>query len=85
MKNAERVRKDLMGIETIHFFELDADRANEASDIAKKSGVRGMDAIVIQVAKEFNSALVSLDYEMTVKAGNIVEIKSVDTLAQITY
>ena len=81
---AERVREDLLGIETIHFFELDSDRANEASDIAKKSGVRGMDAIVIQIAKEFNSTLVSLDNEITMRVEGIVEIKSADTLAQLT-
>ena len=42
-----------------------------------------MDAIVIQIAKEFNAALISLDDEMTKKAEGIVRVKSVDTLVQI--
>jgi len=81
---AERVKNDLQGIDSIHFLDLESDRANEASDIAKNSGVRGMDAIVIQIAKEFNATLVSLDNEMTAKAEGIVEVKSVDPLVRIT-
>lgn len=77
---AERVKNDLQGIGSIYFFDLESYRANEASDIAKKSGMRGMDAIVVQIAKEFDAILVSLDDEMTEKAKGIVKVKSVDAV-----
>ncbi|MBM4402543.1 MAG: type II toxin-antitoxin system VapC family toxin [Candidatus Cloacimonetes bacterium] len=82
---AEGVKNDLQGIDSIHFLDLDSDRANDASDIAKNSGVRGMDAIVIQIANEFNATLVSLDSEMVAKAEGVVKVKSVETLIQRTY
>lgn len=77
---AERVKNNLQEIDSIYFLDLESNRANEASDIAKKSGMRGMDAIVVQITKEFNATLVSLDDEMIAKAEGIVKVKSVDTL-----
>jgi len=77
---AERVKKDLQRIDSIYFLELESERANEASDIAKKSGMRGMDAIVVQIANEFNAPLVSLDNDMIAKAKGIVKVKYVDKL-----
>jgi predicted nucleic acid-binding protein len=72
---AERIKNDLPGIGSLYFLDLEFNRANEAANIAKKSGVRGMDAIVIQIAKEFNATLISLDNEMIRKAKRIVEVK----------
>jgi predicted nucleic acid-binding protein len=77
---AEKIKKDLQGIGSIHFLELESDRANEASELAQKSGMRGMDAIVVQVAREFNATLISLDKEMTAKAEGIVNVKKVQAL-----
>ena len=45
--------------------------------------MRGMDAIVVQIAREFNTTLVSLDSEMIIKAKSTVKIKSVDALVQL--
>lgn len=42
--------------------------------------MRGMDAIVVQIAKEFDAILVSLDNEMIEKAKGIVKVKSVSAL-----
>lgn len=42
--------------------------------------MRGMDAIVVQIAREFDAILVSLDDEMIKKAKNIVKVKSVNEL-----
>ena len=39
-----------------------------------------MDAIVVQIAKEFKAILVSLDNEMIKKAKGIVKVKSVEAL-----
>jgi predicted nucleic acid-binding protein len=51
-----------------------------AWQIAVKTGLKGTDAIVVQIAKENACPLVSLDKEMTKKAQNIVEIKKVEEL-----
>jgi predicted nucleic acid-binding protein len=77
---AERVKNDLQGIGSIYFFDFEFYRANEASDIAKKSSMPGMDAIVLQIAKEFDAILVSLDDEMIDKAKGIVKVESVEAL-----
>ena len=50
---------------------LDDKSANLAADLAAKTGVRGMDALVIQVAKEFGTKLISFDDEMSLKAANV--------------
>jgi predicted nucleic acid-binding protein len=60
-----------------HFLDLDLVRADEAANIAKEIGVRGMDAIVIQTAKEFDNILVSLDGEMLKRAKSVVTVKDV--------
>jgi predicted nucleic acid-binding protein len=54
-----------------HFLDLDLVRADE---------VRGMDAIVIQTSKEFDSILVSLDGEMVKRAKSVVTAKDVEDL-----
>lgn len=60
-KLAKRVKNDFLAIDTINFTDLESTRANDASEIALNLGVRGMDAIVIQTAKEFNIPLITLD------------------------
>ncbi len=59
------------------FLEVVSYRAHDAADIAKEISVREMDAIVIQIAKEFDVPLVSLDAEMLKRAKSIVRIKDV--------
>jgi len=49
---------------------LDDKSASEAADLAAKTGVRGMDALVLQVAKEFHTELISFDDEMMLNATN---------------
>ena len=75
---AERVKNDICDINSIVFLELVSSRANEAADIAKDIGVRGMDAIIIQIAREFNIPLVSLDIEMLERSKSIVKIRDVE-------
>ena len=75
---AERTEDLLLNTDTIHFFELTKNRAVEASNIAMEIDVKGMDAIVIQIAKENKSILVTLDQEMREKAKSIVKVKTVD-------
>lgn len=72
---AERVGRDLQDMGTIFFFDLIKQRVDKAISIAKKVGVRGMDAIIVQVAEENNSTLLSLDAEMLDKVKGIVKVK----------
>ena len=64
---AMEVKQELLNIETISFVILDDKSAVEAADLTAKTGVRGMDALVIQVSKEFETELVTSDDEMTEK------------------
>jgi len=59
---------------------LDAESAADAAEIAAEIGVRGMDAIVIQVAKEFDIPLVTLDQEMLEKAKLVVDVMDLNYL-----
>lgn len=77
---ALRVRDDLLAINTINFMELGVGSAADASEISAEIGVRGMDAVVIQVAKEFNIPLVTLDQEMLEKAKLIVDVMDLNDL-----
>jgi len=79
-KLAKRVKNDFLAIDTINFTDLESTRANDASEIAMNLGVRGMDAIVIQTAKEFNIPLITLDKEIIEKAKSFVDIRAIDDL-----
>ena len=79
-KLSERVIKDILSIDTIHFLDLDTTRAVRAVEIAQRFGVRGMDAIVIQMTEEFGATLVSLDMEMLEKVKTLVKIKELRSL-----
>ncbi|MCL7475551.1 MAG: type II toxin-antitoxin system VapC family toxin [ANME-2 cluster archaeon] len=77
---ANRVKNDFLAIDTINFMDLESTRASDASEIAMNLGVRGMDAIVIQIAKEFNVPLITLDKEMIEKAKSFIDISAVEDL-----
>ncbi len=77
---AERVKEDLCDINSIVFLDIMATRAHQAADIAQEIGVRGMDAIVIQTAREFNAPLVSLDREMLERSKSIIVTRDVEEL-----
>lgn len=77
---ASRVRNDLQAMQTLNFLELTSTRATLASEIAGEIGVRGMDAIVIQVAREFNIPLISLDGDMVDRARAMVETELIRDL-----
>jgi predicted nucleic acid-binding protein len=77
---AKEIEKGLQEISSIIFLELIRYRVKEASSIAINTGLKGMDAIVVQVAKEMDSFLVSLDDDMIKKAKPIVKVKSLDEL-----
>jgi len=55
------------------FVILDDKSAIEAAEIAAKTGLRGMDALVVQVAREYGAELISFDKEMIKKAKVILK------------
>ena len=65
---AREVGKHLLEIETVFFVGLDDKSAQDAAEIAVTTGVRGMDALVLQVAQDFATELMSFDEEMMAKA-----------------
>lgn len=73
---AENAEKELKNIDAVQFFELSKERAEESATIAIKTGLRGMDAIVVQVAKENNATLITIDKVMADLAKGIVAISS---------
>jgi predicted nucleic acid-binding protein len=64
---AIEIKKELMSIDSLSFVVLDNESAEHAADIAARVGIRGMDAIVIQVAEEYKTDLISFDTEMVKK------------------
>ncbi len=70
---AMQVKDELTSIENLSFVMLDDKSAIEAADIAARSGLRGMDAVVVQVAKEFDSRLITFDEDMKKKARKILK------------
>jgi predicted nucleic acid-binding protein len=77
---ATRVKNDLIALGSFRFVDLDTVSSSSAAEIAADIGVRGKDAIVIQVAKEFGIPLVTLDVEIIEKARGIVEMADLDVL-----
>jgi predicted nucleic acid-binding protein len=70
---SREVMRELRKIENIAFVDLDSRAAEEAAEIAIRTGTRGMDALVIQVAKDFGSELITFDEEMIEKAKTVFE------------
>ena len=77
---AIRVKNDLLELNFLNFLELTELRMKRAAEIASRIGVRGMDAIVIQIAEETRSVLVTLDEEMMKAAKEIVTVKEIQRL-----
>ena len=46
--------------------------AAKACRVATKTGLRGMDAIVVQIAKEYKAELITFDKEMLQKAVSVM-------------
>lgn len=69
---AIEMQKTLEEIESVSFVMLDGRSAARACRIAAKTGLRGMDALVVQVAKEFNAQLLTFDEEMREKAAVVL-------------
>jgi len=72
---AARIERDFLALAVLRFIELELNRARarEASAIARAAALRGMDALLLQVAREFGATLVTLDREMLDRAAPYVD------------
>ena len=68
---AYEVKKTLLNIENLSFVALDQKTAEALAELAIQTGVRGMDALVIQTAKEFDCELITFDDEMMKRAESL--------------
>ena len=68
---ALEVKRAILDIDSVSFIVIDEKAALDAADLAAKSSLRGMDALVIQVAREYDTELISFDQEMMAKAATI--------------
>lgn len=75
---ASRVVQDLLTFTALEFVELDLSRAQRALTVAYVTGVRGMDALVVAVAQEFGTSVVSLDAEMIARSAALVPTAAVN-------
>jgi predicted nucleic acid-binding protein len=64
---ANEVKEELLKIDNVSFVILDQKAAEDAADLAIQKGVRGMDALVMQTAREYETELVTFDDEMMKK------------------
>lgn len=69
---AAEVQKTLENIDALSFVMLDKRSAAKACMIAARTGLRGMDALVVQVAKEYKADLITFDNEMQMKAASVL-------------
>ncbi len=80
---ARRARDQIVKWEDLGLFgfaELDRQRRLEAGDLAVKLGVRGMDSIIIQVAKENRAILITFDREMAKRAKSVVKVLTAEDI-----
>lgn len=69
---SQELEKRLTTLDTVSFVMLDSRSAAKACKIAAQTGLRGMDALVVQVAKEYQAELVTFDDEMKQKAATVL-------------
>lgn len=79
---AETVQAQLLQIPSIHFLDLVRSRAVGACELAVVSGLRGMDALVLQVAHEMKATLVTLDDEIVKRVSGLLTARSVSALVR---
>jgi predicted nucleic acid-binding protein len=72
---ALKTKEELLSVKTVNFTIVDPETALEACNVAVETGLKGMDSIVVQTAKEYGTSLVTLDNEMISKATGFVKIK----------
>lgn len=76
-RDAREAGERLQAIPDLQFIAMTRGRVLKAVAIAIQTGLRGMDALVAQVARERGLPLVSLDRDFTERAGALVSVLAV--------
>lgn len=79
---ARQARENLLKLGSFLFFELTESRMNSAARIAEQVSLKGMDAIIAQIAEEKGSILVTLDGEFTGRVKEILAVKDIEILLE---
>jgi len=77
---ALQVKRSLLDLDGFYFLEIESFMAGAAADLAAKTSLRGMDALVGQVAIECDAHLVTLDAEMADRLNGIVKLGDINVL-----
>ncbi|MBI2185241.1 MAG: PIN domain-containing protein [Thaumarchaeota archaeon] len=72
-KRAENQLRKWEDLGLLSYAELDRRRSIEATQLALTLRTRGMDSIIIQIAKEKDATLITFDDEMASKAKNVIK------------
>ena len=73
---ARKVGETILTFPTVSLIDVTTHRLGLMFDLASRSGLAGMDAIIVGVAQEFDIPLVTLDHEMAERAKNFVTIRT---------
>ena len=79
---ANTVQAQLLQIPSLHFLDLVKSRATQACELAVASGLRGMDALLLQVAQEMQATLVTLDDELLKSVRGLIPVQSIEALVR---
>lgn len=77
---ASAVGDRLLTMRALHVLDLHAVRMISLLRLARSSGLRGMDAIVVGAAEEFNIPLVTFDVELASRARRFVTLLTAEQL-----
>lgn len=67
-KWTNELKEQLLALPNLKLISIDSEGAIKASEVAVKTGLRGMDSIIVSIAKEFDTELITFDKEMEDKA-----------------
>lgn len=70
---AAEIGEKLLNQNNINFIDLTKQRAIHAMEISATLGLRGMDSLIVQISKEFNTEILTFDKELIAKL-NLKEI-----------
>lgn len=75
---AEEMQEFILDLPNLKLVEIDFDAGLQIIELGSRLKLKGMDAIVVYVASEFDSALATLDQEMIEKSNSEITIYSWD-------
>ncbi len=73
---AQQVGEKILSYPTLSLIDIDTFRMAKFFELASESGLRGMDTIVVGVAREFGVTLVTLDVEMAGIARRYIDVEN---------